>query len=253
MQIEALARKLDKKVRELEEKREELRKVHRDWEDIFQSIGYPTIILDAQYNILSVNKATVKAVGSHSAEELIGRKCYEIFHNTSEPPATCPFTKMFSSSKLEERYMDVEALGGVFHVSCTPVFDEMGNIQKIIHIATDITERKRAEDALRISEEKFRILFENAPLGIGVSTLEGKLLAYNEVISEITGYTKEDLLNFNVINLYQNPEDRKALLKELQSNGYVRNYEVLLKRKDGIPFYANITINMITVDGKNAL
>ena len=54
---------------------------------------------------------------------------------------------MLASAKLEESEMEVEAFGGVFLVSCTPVFDEKGNLQKIIHIATDITERKRAEEA----------------------------------------------------------------------------------------------------------
>ncbi len=225
----------------------------RDWEDIFQAIGHPTIILDAQHNILSVNKATVEAAGAGSAEELTGRKCYEIFHNASEPSKGCPLVKMLASAKLEESEMEVEAFGGVFLVSCTPVFDEKGDLQKIIHIATNITERKRAAELLRMSEERFRILFENSPLGTGVSSLEGKLLAYNEAIIKITGYTKEELLNFNTRSLYQNVEDRNALLKELQSNGYVRNYEVILKRKNGTSFYANLTINMVTFGGRNAL
>ena len=114
MQVEALARKLDKKVRELEKERKELRRVHQDWEDIFQAIGHPTIILDAQHNILSVNKATVKAAGAGSAEELIGRKCYEIFHNAGEPPEGCPLVKMLASAKLEESEMEVEAFGGIY-------------------------------------------------------------------------------------------------------------------------------------------
>lgn len=45
--------------------------------------------------------------------------------------------------------MEIDALGGVFHVTCTPVFDERGQIRKIIHIATDISERKRTEEKLR--------------------------------------------------------------------------------------------------------
>ena len=104
-----------------------------------------------------------------------------------------------------------------------------------------------------MSEEKFRILFENIPLGTGVATLEGNLLVYNEALAKITGYTKEDLLNFKVSNFYQNAEDREPLLKQLKSNEYVRNYEVVFKHKNGTSFYANLTINLIAFDGRNAL
>ena len=123
----------------------------------------------------------------------------------------------------------------------------------IVGTGIDISVRRRAEEALRMSEERFRILFENAPLGTGVATLEGQLLAYNEALMEITGYTKEELLNFNVRNLYLNLEDRKPLLQKLQNNGHARNYEVLLQRKDGSSFYANLTINIIAFDGKKAV
>jgi PAS domain S-box-containing protein len=232
---------------------ESVLQVSRDWENIFQAIGHPTIILDAQHNILLVNHATVKAAGAGSADELIGRKCYEIFHNACEPPKNCPLVKMLSSTKIEESEMEVEAFGGIYLVSCTPVFDEKGELQKIIHIATDITERKRAEELIRMSEERFRTLFENIPLGTGVATLEGKALLCNEALANTTGYTKEEFLNLNVSNLYQNPEDRGPLLKQLQSNGYVKNYEAIFKRKNGIPFYVSLTINLIAYDGNNAL
>jgi PAS domain S-box-containing protein len=123
----------------------------------------------------------------------------------------------------------------------------------LVGMGLDLTERKRAAEALQMSEERFRILFENSPLGTGVASLEGNLLAYNEVLAKIIGYTKEEMMSFNVRDLYPNPEERAPLLQKLQNNGQARNYEVLLQRKNGIPFYANLTINMIAFDGKKAL
>lgn len=148
MQVEALARKLDKKVRELSEQREALQRAQRDWENIFQAIGHPTMILDAQHNILSVNKATVKAIGAGSAKELIGKKCHKIFHNADESAQCCPLVELLASREHGDLEREVEALGGIYLVSCTPVFDGKGNLEKIIHIATDITKRKRAEEEL---------------------------------------------------------------------------------------------------------
>ncbi|MFZ3138753.1 MAG: PAS domain S-box protein [Thermodesulfovibrionales bacterium] len=132
-------------------------------------------------------------------------------------------------------------------------FDLHGVLLEIQSVGRDITERKQVGKTLRMSEERFRILFENIPLGTGVATLEGKVLVYNESLAKIAGYTKEEFLNFNIRNLYQNPEDREPLLKQLQSNGYVRNYEIIFKRKNGTSFYANLTIDLIAFDGEKAL
>ncbi|MFZ5907421.1 MAG: PAS domain S-box protein [Nitrospirota bacterium] len=123
----------------------------------------------------------------------------------------------------------------------------------LVGMGIDITERKLSEEALRMSEEKFRILFENAPIGTGVATLEGDLLVCNETLMKVTGYTQGELMDFNVRDFYFNPEDRSPLVQKLQNNGYARNYEVLLKRKDGAPFLASLTINLITFEGKKAV
>lgn len=139
-------------VSELKKTEEAVLKVRREWENIFQAIGQPTIILDPEHNILSANRATVTAAGL-SKEDVVGKKCYEIFHGTSRPPDSCPLEKMLHSGKLETEAMELEALGGVYLVSCTPVLDDEGRLQKVIHIATDITERKRIENIVNIQRD----------------------------------------------------------------------------------------------------
>jgi PAS domain S-box-containing protein len=136
----------------LKKAEEELRKAHREWENIFQAIGHPTVILDSERNILSANKATVTATGL-PLEEVVGKKCYEIFHGTGRPPDGCPLEKMLHSGKLETEVMEIEVLDGVYLVSCTPVLDDEGRLQKIIHIAADITELKRVEHILNIQHD----------------------------------------------------------------------------------------------------
>ncbi|MGO9738648.1 MAG: PAS domain S-box protein, partial [Desulfomonilaceae bacterium] len=130
---------------------DDLRKTRQDWEDIFQSIGHPTIIMDREHRILAANKATIEASGK-SLEELLNAKCYEIFHNSGEPPRGCPMEALLKSGSVEPVKMEMEALGRYFVVSCTPVLDKDGTIEKIIHIAIDITERKRAEDETQQNE-----------------------------------------------------------------------------------------------------
>ena len=120
----------------------------KEWEDIFQAIGQPTIILDPQNGIIKANKAALNITGL-SEKQLTGRKCFDIFHTTVRPPESCPMEALLHKGSLETVEMVMEALGGTFLVSCTPIIDTNGNIEKIIHIATDITETKKLESHLR--------------------------------------------------------------------------------------------------------
>ena len=132
---------------------EEAQQVRQDWEEIFQAIGHPAMILDPRHGVISANRATVGATGKPE-EELVGMKCYEIMHGTDQPPKGCPLKKMLISKSFQTAEMEVETLGRIFFVTCTPVRDDKGRLQKVIHIATDITEQKRAQRALQEAFEK---------------------------------------------------------------------------------------------------
>jgi len=119
------------------------RQAQKEWQEIFQAVGHPTLILDPEQRILAANRAAVQAT-QLSEEELQTKRCFEIFHRSSERPIECPIPKMLAGT-FETVEMIMDALNRTFLVSCTPVRDEQGHLQKIIHIATDITERKRAE------------------------------------------------------------------------------------------------------------
>ncbi len=120
----------------------------KEWEGIFQAIGHPTIILDPQHGIVKANKSALNITGL-SEKQLTGKKCFDIFHATTEPPQSCPMEALLHKGSLETVEMVMEAFNGTFLVSCTPIIDTNGNIEKIIHIATDITETKKLESHLR--------------------------------------------------------------------------------------------------------
>jgi PAS domain S-box-containing protein len=99
----------------------------------------------------------------------------------------------------------------------------------------DISDRKRAEQALRQSEEKYRELFENATYGIFRSQLDGALLDVNPALVAMLGYgSKEELLTRNLSrDLYDNPADRRSILDSYGPSGRVSGCEVNWRRKDG--------------------
>lgn len=100
---------------------------------------------------------------------------------------------------------------------------------------TDITERKRAEYALRRSEERFRNLFEGVLEGVYQSTPDGRILAANPMLLRMLGLNNEAEMNdVNIANdLYVNPHIRQRLLEQLEREGGFQNVEYELRRRDG--------------------
>ena len=172
----------------------ELRKARHEWEEIFQAIGHPTIIMDLEHRIVSANKAAIKASGK-SLHELVDAKCYNLFHKSNKPPRGCPMEALLKSGSLETVEMEMEALGGYYLVSCSPFLDAEGKIQGVIHIATDITERKKTEEAARVERRRFEALAENSPFGLVMIDDEGVFRYVNPKFQEMFGYESKDVPN----------------------------------------------------------
>jgi PAS domain S-box-containing protein len=169
-----------------------------DWEAVFRAIGSPAIIVAPDHTIRSANDATCRISGKTEAE-LTGMKCWEVFHepDTTCPPKGCPMVQLLESGKHETAEMEVAMNGGVCLVSCTPVPGAVGTISSIIHIATDITDKKKAEQRVQESEERFRQIFGNSPVGMVIVTPDFRFSSVNPAWVAMTGYTEKELLRMS--------------------------------------------------------
>ncbi|MGE5413693.1 MAG: EAL domain-containing protein [Syntrophomonadaceae bacterium] len=109
-----------------------------------------------------------------------------------------------------------------------------GRPVRSIGTVADVSGRRQIEEALRLSERRYRALFERNLAGVYRSTMEGRILDCNEAFARIFGYgSREEVLRQAAWDLYIRPDDRKAALAKLVERQNLTNYELCLKRKDG--------------------
>jgi|GEM_PF-1067373 len=147
------------------EKQTNIIQTRYEWQMVFDSISSPIIIIDPSHTIIYANKAVIDSTGLHR-EQILGASCFKIFHNnTCEcPPDNCPAQKLLKTKSNEQQEMIWEILGETFLVSCTPLFDEQGEIKNIIHIATNISEKNAYEKKILLSEERYKNVVSNTPV-----------------------------------------------------------------------------------------
>jgi PAS domain S-box-containing protein len=125
----------------------------KEWEQIFDAIPDPIAIIDRNYLFQRVNRAMASRLGSKPVD-LIGRPCHEVVHGLSSPPDFCLMAQMLDDGLEKCAEICEKNLNGIFLVSVSPFLDDQNDLAGGIHVARDITQLKKIEEALRESNEK---------------------------------------------------------------------------------------------------
>lgn len=149
------------------------------WENTFNSITDPISIHSKDYRILKVNNALAQRL--HTIPDgLIGRHCWEVFHNSISVCPNCPHARTMETGEQSHLEMEYTPLGGIFLTTTFPYLNEKGEMVGTIHIAKDITAEKKLQEKL-IQSEKM------AAMGQLVST--GVAHEINNPLNSILGYS----------------------------------------------------------------
>ncbi|MHB8085198.1 MAG: PAS domain S-box protein [Dehalococcoidia bacterium] len=156
---------------------------------------------------------------------------------------------------IEEAYSGGELLSRrFFDVSHSPIINRAGNIDGVLVIAQDITERKKAEEALFESEDQLRSSLENAPDGVYMNDHEGNFLYVNRKCEEISGYQREEVIGKNFLEVNLIPENdltRAAeLFQDTIKGGPTSSVALELIRKDGRRIPIEIRANVVRYKGQ---
>jgi PAS domain S-box-containing protein len=138
-------------------------------------------------------------------------------------------------------------------VVAAPIVDANGKVTAISWTARDISERKRVEMALRESEQIFRATFEQAAVGISQTSVDGRFIRVNQKLCDILGYTREELLQLNFVDItYPTDIDYDLTYLRRLIAGEINVYSIEKRnvRKDGAIIWANITASLVRQQGK---
>lgn len=207
-------------------------------ENIFESISDMVCFISKDYVIKSINKAVSKRLGK-PPEEIIGKKCYEVFHGMKEPWSECPHHKTVEIKKAFIEEVEDDYLGGTFITSSSPIFDITGEFIGTVHVIRDITELKSLQERL-VMTEKMAALGEvaakvaheirNPLVSVGgfarrlEKKLNGNLKEYADIIAkeverlevilnEILGFVKEIRIVKEVVDSGRLVDDVIPLIK----------------------------------------
>ena len=114
-------------------------------------------------------------------------------------------------------------------------------------------ERNRADQALRNSEQRHRLLFERNLAGVYRNTIDGRVLECNEALARMLGYTREEFLRLNARDLYFDPAERQQFLEAVLAHGGTRSVETRLRRRDGQPVWLLESVHVLEGEGEPVL
>jgi two-component system NtrC family sensor kinase len=200
---------------------EQVRLSQQQWASTFDSIQDCVLVHDAENRIIKANRALLRRLG-RGPEQIVNERCETVLPPSANGWKGCPYCA------LPPLVDAADPCFSGFSLVSTSSYREHGNARAgTIHIIRDTTQNRAAE-------ENYRVLFEQVQEGVFISTPEGRLLECNEGLVRMLGYSsREEMLGIHASELFVDAAQRQVLQKEIEARGFVRNYELKLRRKDG--------------------
>jgi two-component system NtrC family sensor kinase len=200
---------------------------NRQWADVFDAMSDLLLVHDRQLLVTRVNKAMADFVGVRPAE-LVGVNTRTLLSAVGEAQAErCPFCRGDTVGEHTQTLVDRSYLVSTSHLQGTAAEPQT------IHILKDITDGREAE-------RRYRELLDNIQEGVYFSTPDGRLVEVNDALVRMLGYSaRQELLQADVArDIYLTPANRDLFRQQIEGAGTVRNFESVLRRRDGSTVHA---------------
>ncbi len=153
-------------------------------ESLFNSMADPVTIHAPDYTIMDANISALNLLGMKK-EDVVGKKCHEIFHQQNSPIKRCPMRQTLLKGDVEKSLVGRPDLNGDYLVNTTPVFDKNGRIVRVLHSLKDVTELKDMERKLTRDNERLLMFTDLITHDMG-NYSQGALLAIDMLLADET-------------------------------------------------------------------
>lgn len=235
-----LFNKLEDKIIELEQEikmrkhsEDELGKAAQQWYTTFNALKDAVCILDINGSVLRGNKAMTELTGKNY-NKLIGKFCHEVVHGTTEPIDNCPFVRMKKTHQRES--LVLPAGNRCYQIVVDPIEDESRELKGAVHVMTDITERKQAENLLLESENRYRTIFENAGIPTVIIDEDLTISMVNREFVKQSGFSREEVEGKKAWKEFvtkESPENGHYECGFIDRNGMIRDHIINITKIPG--------------------
>ncbi len=249
---------------------EEIKERERRFEFLYKNSPIFNVIIGFDGKIVDVNDYFLEATG-YKKEEVVGKPAIDFVADYHRKKAWEQLQRDLKGEKTPPIEIDIigkKKIHTVYFGEGSVIVHEKGKPIGVLISGVDITERKKMEEALRESEEKYKMLVELSQEGICIDDENERIVFANEAFAKALGYKKEELLGKNILDIVHK-EDAEKLRKEIDKRrkGEASKYEIRLLTKDGntktfivsaIPLYKNgkfigsLSVNLDITERKKA-
>ena len=142
------------------------------------------MVIDTHHRIVRANRAMAATLGM-TERDLIGKLCFERLHGEKEPPAFCPHSQLLADGTEHSVEVVEPRLGAMLDVRVSPLVGQNGEVIGSVHVARDITEREKAEAAIRQQRDFLQQLIDTIPTPIFYKDVEGRYMGCNTAFKSI--------------------------------------------------------------------